>query len=168
VLLVFELLPAPRTLYSAEVPRVYRTLAAAPDDARVLELPTGLRDGTSSIGNFTARTQFFQTVHGKRLIGGYLSRVSRRRVRDFRNDPMLDALVWMSEGRLLDYSRRATLHESGPSFVRRTNLGFVVVDTVRTPAALRDFAIAAFRLQLVDTDGAFELYRPLAHPPTRQ
>ena len=69
-LLVFELLPAPRLLYSATIPTVYRHVAAAPDDTRVLELPSGVRDGTMSVGNFTARSQFFQTSHGKKLIGG--------------------------------------------------------------------------------------------------
>ena len=98
-LLVFELLPAPRPLYSATIPTVYRHVAAAPDDTRVLDLPSGVRDGTMSVGNFTARSQFFQTAHGKRLIGGYLSRVSKRRVRDIRLDPMMDALIWLGEGR---------------------------------------------------------------------
>ena len=78
-LLLFELLPSPRPLYSAEIPRIYRYIAEVPGDVRVLELPSGIRDGTQSVGNFTARTQFFQTAHEKRLIGGYLSRVSRRR-----------------------------------------------------------------------------------------
>ena len=97
-LLLFELLPVPRVLYSAEVPRVYRHIAAAPDDTRVLELPFGVRDGTSSVGNFTARSQFFQTYHHKMLFGGYLSRVSRRRISEIRRYEMLDALITLSEG----------------------------------------------------------------------
>jgi hypothetical protein len=160
VLLVAELLPAPITLYSAAVPDIYRRIAAAPQDVRVLELPFGIRDGTSSVGNFTARSQFFQTVHGKRLIGGYLSRVSRRRVRDTRRDSMLDALIWLSEGRDLDASRWRSLVESGPSFVERASLGFVVIDRRRTTRAMREFANTAFHLQLIDAEGDFELYAP--------
>ena len=52
----------------------YRDMLAT-DHREVLELPFGVRDGTSSHGNFTARSQFFQTYHHKPLIGGYLSRV---------------------------------------------------------------------------------------------
>jgi hypothetical protein len=161
-LLVFELWPAPRPLYSAAVPPIYAHVAAAPDDLRLLELPSGVRDGTSSIGNFTARSQFFQTVHGKRLIGGYLSRVSRRRLTDVRRDPMVDALIWLSEDRPLDPSRRRSLVEDGAAFVRRAQLGFVVVDRARTPEALRAFAVEAFGLDLIDASGEFELYRPAA------
>ena len=160
-LLVFELFPAPRPLYSAAIPDFYRhVVAPAPADARVLELPFGVRDGTKSAGNFSARTQFFQTAHGKRLIGGYLSRVSLRRISEIRSDGMLDALIWLSEGRTLDPSRQRELIETGPEFARRATVGFVVIDRERTPEALRDFAVRAFRLQLVEVDGIFELYRP--------
>jgi len=161
-LLVFELWPAPRPLYSAAIPPIYAHVAAAPDDLRILELPIGVRDGTSSIGNFTARSQYFQTFHGKRLIGGYLSRVSKRRLSDVRRDPVVDALIWLSEDRPLDHSRRRSLLEDGPAFVRRAQLGFVVVDRARTPDPLRAFAIDAFRLELIDAAGGFELYRPSA------
>ncbi len=161
-LLVFELWPAPRPLYSAEIPSIYAHVAGAPDDLRHLELPIGVRDGTRSIGNFTARSQFFQTMHGKRLIGGYLSRVSRRRMTDVRRDPMVDALIWLSENRPLDDSRQRSLVEDGPAFVQRARLGFVVVDRARTPEPLRTFAIDAFRLELIDAAGEFELYRPTA------
>ena len=161
-LLLFELLPAPRPLYSAAIPTVYRQVAAAAPDSRVLELPFGVRDGTTSAGNFTARSQFFQTAHGKRLIGGYLSRVSRRRVSEIRRDGMLDALIWLSEGQALDPSRARTLIEEGPAFIDRANIAYVVVDRARVPWALRDFAVRAYRLQLVEVDGEFELYRPAA------
>jgi len=159
-LVIFELWPAPRPLYSAAVPPFYARVAAASPDLRLLELPVGVRDGTSSVGNFTARSQFFQTVHGKRLVGGYLSRVSRRRLADVRRDPMVDALLWLSEGRPLDPSRRRTLVEDGPAWAERVRLGFVVVDQIRTPEALRDFAIDALDLQRIDAADEFELYRP--------
>ena len=158
-LLLFELLPAPRPVYSAAVPKIYNHIAADRDDSvRVLELPLGVRDGTRSVGNFSARSQYFQTVHRKPLIGGYLSRVSRRRMADIRRDPMANALIWLSEGHELDDSRRPWLLADGPSFVARAKVGFVVIDRERTPPALREFAIAAFALRPVERDGNFELY----------
>ena len=160
VLLAAELLPAPLTLYSAGIPTIYRHVAAAGADARVLELPFGVRDGTSSTGNFTARTQFYQTAHEKFLIGGYLSRVSSARVSAMRRDDMLDALMMLSEGSSLDPARVARLAELGPDFIARSRVSFVVIDRARTPAPLADFATAAFRLEHVETDGDLELYRP--------
>ena len=163
-LLVFELLPAPRQLYSATIPRIYQQVAAAPDHVRVLDLPWGIRDGTMSVGNFTARSQFFQTAHGKKLIGGYLSRVSKRRVMDVRRDPMMDALAWLAEGRELDASRWAALVADGPAFIERSGVAYVVIDRSRSSDRNREFAIEALGLRLVDVDGAFELYRPAVVP----
>lgn len=160
LLLVGELLPAPMTLHSAAVPRFYQRVAAAPEDVRVLELPTGIRDGTSSVGNFSARSQYFQTVHEKPLIGGYLSRVAIDRVSDMRRNDMVDALISLSEGGTLSADRQAALIDHGPAFVHEANLGFVIVDRRQASDALIDFAVRAFHLQRVEVDGTFELYEP--------
>ena len=159
-LLIFELLPVPRVLYSAEVPTIYQHVAEAPGNERVLELPFGMRDGTSSYGDFSARSQFFQTVHQKPLAGGYLSRISHKRVANARRDPMVNALMTLSEGGTLDPALSSELTRLGPAFASRARIGFVVIDRHRASWALRDFAIRALRLQPVETDGTFELYLP--------
>ncbi|MGE3405149.1 MAG: hypothetical protein AB7K63_21355, partial [Vicinamibacterales bacterium] len=160
--LVVELLPAPRTLHSASVPAFYRRVAEAPGDVRVLHVPYGLRDGTSSVGNFSARTQFFQAAHAKPLLGGYLSRVSSRRVASVRADDVLDLLIQVSEGRPIDAAQVQRLQDLGPGFIRRARVGFVVFDR----AAMSDETAAtlqhALQLSLAETDGAFELYVPLS------
>ncbi len=74
-LLAFELLPAPRTLHSAELPAAYRPIVSDPRPVRVLSLPFGLKDGLGSRGNYSATSQFYQTFHEKRLVGGYISRL---------------------------------------------------------------------------------------------
>jgi hypothetical protein len=160
VLLVLELAPAPRTLYSASIPSVYQTIAADPRPVRVLQLPFGIRDGTFTAGNFSARYLFYQTGHGKRLIGGYLSRISPKRVRDVRAQPTLDALVVMSEGGTLTPPHAAWIRSRGPTFIERANVGYVVVDEARTPAYLVKFVIDAWTLEEIQRDGNLTLYRP--------
>ena len=78
LLLVVELSPAPRTLYSAEYSPLSQNQRGRLAVGEVLNLPFGVRDGTSSAGEISAGSQFEQTLHGKPLIGGYLSRVSSR------------------------------------------------------------------------------------------
>lgn len=159
-LLLFELLPAPRPIYSAAIPRMYQHVKDAPRDVRLLELPVGARDGTSSIGNFTARSQFHQTFHEKALVGGYLSRVSRRRIDLLRSNEMIDALLVLSEGGDIPEEAKARLIDRGPAWTARSKIGFVVIDRARTSEALRTFATVALRLEHVETDGDLELYRP--------
>ena len=49
VALAGELVPVPRTLHSADIPALYQTIKDDPRPIRVLELPTGIRDGLSSM-----------------------------------------------------------------------------------------------------------------------
>jgi hypothetical protein len=159
-LLLFELLPAPRPIYSATIPRIYQHVKNAPGDVRLLELPVGARDGTSSVGNFTARSQFFQTFHEKALVGGYLSRVPRRRIDAMRSDQMIDALLLLSEGSELPAELHARLVDLGPVWTERSKIGFVVIDRAASTQSLRDFAVNALRLEHVDSDSGLDLYRP--------
>ena len=161
IILIAELLPAPRTLYSASVPAFYHTIAADPRPVRVLQLPFGVRDGTFTAGDFSAKYLFYQTVHGKRLIGGYLSRISQTRVRDMRRaQPTLDALVMMSEGAFLSPPHAAWIRSRGQGFISRANIGYVVVDLARTPPHLVEFVISAWDLERVAEDDGMILYEP--------
>lgn len=159
-LLAFELLPAPRTLYSAEVPAVFDVVAADARDVRVLVLPFGVRDGLSSLGNFSARTQFHQTRHAKRLIGGYLSRVSDERKALYLRHPYVGALIAKSEGRVLDDAAREAAVRSADTFVRELNVGYVVIDRALVPAEFERFAIDTLHLRMVGQSGSVSLYVP--------
>lgn len=161
VALSLELVPAPRTLYSAEFSPLYDHIAADPRPVRVLNLPFGVRDGVSSTGRFSARSQFNQTRHQKPLIGGYLSRVSRRRLMTMQHDfPVLASLMRLSEGRALDPGEPERLVAEGPAFVTQSDLGYVVVDHSLASPMLIDLASEAFHLELIERDGVLALYRP--------
>ncbi|MCA1652104.1 MAG: hypothetical protein LC753_18160, partial [Acidobacteria bacterium] len=167
LLLCFELLPAPRPVYSAYVPEFYKTIIAAdPRPVRVLTLPLGLRDGLSSRGEHSAAAQFYQTVHEKPLIGGYMSRLPRRHVRGYRGMKVIRALMDLSEGRRINPARLEAFIERAHSVLPQQRIGYVVVDTTRASSELIAFARAAYDLELVSTDGPQHLYRTeLASPP---
>lgn len=158
VLVAIELCPIPRTLYPAGVPSVYRAIAADNRPVRILELPFGIRDGLSSLGDFSAASQFYQTMHGKALIGGYLSRVEDREKDLHRQIPVLEALMEFSQGRTPPSSEIERATATGDSFVARANLGYVVMDTGRVSAAFRQFAIDALGLVPVESADNLELF----------
>jgi hypothetical protein len=158
--LAFELLPVPRTLYSAEIPAVYRTIAADPRPIRVLELPFGIRDGLSSIGDFSAASQFYQTAHGKGLVGGYLSRISNRRAAFLRRRPVLNALVALSEKRELSARGAGRARRRAADFLAQERVGYVVIDGARVSPQLREFAITLLNLRRIESSGRYEVYVP--------
>lgn len=159
-LLVVELAPMPRTLYSAEVPTIYDVIARDPRQVRVLELPFGVRDGTFAAGNFSARSLFYQTRHGKPLIGGYLSRISSKRLRALRSQPTLDGLMLMSEGGRLSPEHADRIRARAPRFLSRADLGYVVIDEAQTPPHLAQFVIDAWQLERIGHDAGLTLYVP--------
>jgi hypothetical protein len=164
--LVIELLPAPRVLYSAEVPEVYQLITATTDEAgRVLELPTGMRDGTSSMGRFNPASQYFQTRHHRPLVGGYVSRVSPWRRRETRRAPVLNAIFELSEGHPVSAGAIAAARDGRDAFLRRTCVRFVVVNKQQASEELRAFASATLRLMLVHEDLAYQLLTPIDPPP---
>jgi len=160
VALLVELWPAPRVLHSAAIPAIYRRIAADPRDVRVLTLPVGVRDGTSSTGNASALSQFYQTAHGKRMVGGYLSRVSARRIRDHRRLAVMDALLTLSEGKPLTARQAARAWANRDRFLRRAELGYVVINGERASPELKRFAIDLLRLEKIDEESPRELYVP--------
>jgi hypothetical protein len=166
VSLAVELTPAPRLLYSADVPDVYRLIAENGDDpGRVLELPTGVRDGTSSLGKFSPQNQYFQTRHHRAMIGGYVSRVSGWRKSENRRSPVLNAIFELSEGRSPSTELLERAREDGPTFLRRTCVRFVVVNKLRASQALQEFAVQALCLLPIHEDERFQLLTPLDPPP---
>ncbi len=167
LVLAVELWAAPRALHSAAIPSIYEVIARDPrDDIRVLELPFGVRDGTSSMGDFTARTQFYQTAHGKAIIGGYLSRVSPRRKRTYERLPVSSALLTLSEGAPLTPEQERLAREHVDRFLQRARLGYVVVDHQRASPRLVTFAIDLLGLTPVAREGSLELFvpRPVSRP----
>ncbi|MDP3717355.1 MAG: DUF2079 domain-containing protein [Acidobacteriota bacterium] len=163
LLLAMELWPAPRTLYSAAISPVYDTIAADPRNIRVLSLPFGVRDGVSSIGNFRPRSQFNQTRHEKRIIGGYLSRISEQRAERMRIErPTLAILMKMSEPQPLSAEDISTLTARGARFVDGTDLGYVVIDSRFVPEESAQAVINAWRLEEVQRDQHLTLYKPAA------
>ena len=161
VLLVIELWPAPRPLYSAHISTIYDRIAADPRPVRVLALPFGVRDGVRETGNFRPRTQYNQTRHGKALIGGYLSRISEQRVERMLHDyPTLDALVRLSEQKPIGPEVKAILDARGSVLITQGNVGYVVIDSRFIPADRAAMVIDAFALREVQRDGHLTLYVP--------
>ncbi len=99
-LFLFEHASIPLPINDSRVPSVYKTLAAASppggSDFTVLELPTGWRNGARVLGKpdeLIMMQQWYQTVHGKRRLGGNTSRNPAYKFQYFSEAPLLDDLI---------------------------------------------------------------------------
>ena len=65
---------------------------------------------------------------------------------------MLDALMHLSEGKLLAPGDTDRLAAIAPRFLARANVGYVVIDRMRASPALVDFAIRTLKLEEIEAD----------------
>ncbi|MBI2219631.1 MAG: hypothetical protein HYU53_00285 [Acidobacteria bacterium] len=157
--LAFELLPVPRVTASARVPVVYDTIASDPDEVTVLEIPFGIWDGRSQTGVPNTAKMYYQTRHEKRLVGGYLSRVPRRRIRSQLSHPTLRMLTLMSERQPVDRTLAEAARQDAGSFLQKGRIRYVVINSRTASPELRATAIDLLRLRLVASADGLELYR---------
>lgn len=162
-LLVFEMLPSPRPVYSAEIPSVFRIVAADPRPIRIINLPFGLKDGLSERGAFSAKYQYYQTMHEKALIGGYLSRLPDGAIGRYRRNIVVRTMLRLSEGTALEPGMEEEAVRLGPAFIDKTHVAYVFIDSGLCSTELVSFAKRAFGLTPVAVDGPFELYRTVGH-----
>jgi hypothetical protein len=159
-LLAFELAPLPRRLYAAPIPEIYRIIAGDPRDVRVMGIPLGIVDGEGGEGLYDASSQYYQTFHQKPIVGGGLSRISMRQRQRQRMFPVIRLLLRASEGRELNRREIVRARRAAPGFIRRSRLGYVVIDTRAASPELRDLTIDILDLEKIAESDGRELYRP--------
>ncbi|MFQ6014949.1 MAG: interleukin-like EMT inducer domain-containing protein [Anaerolineae bacterium] len=93
LLLLFEHLSVPLPLTDARVPEIYHRIAAEPGDFAILTTPLGWRNSFTVQGAENTRTEYYQTVHGKRLLSGNTSRNPPFKFEYFARVPVLRSIV---------------------------------------------------------------------------
>ena len=99
---VFEHLSVPLPLSNMAVPAVYETVARTmPGDFALLDLPLAWRNGARVTGTqdpLIMFEQYYQSVHGKRLLGGNTSRNPSQKFQYFAEAAVIDTLIALETG----------------------------------------------------------------------
>ena len=96
---VFEHLALPLPLSDARVPAVYETIAAEPGEFSIMQLPLGWRNSFGVLGPEKTLLQYYQTAHGKPMLGGNISRAPEFKMDYFKRIPYFYALTEIQFGR---------------------------------------------------------------------
>ena len=91
--LIVEHLAVPLPTTDARVPEIYRQIGAEPGRFSVLQLPLGWRNSYETFGSEDTRLQYYQSVSGKPIIGGNISRAPAFEMDYFRRIPLFQALT---------------------------------------------------------------------------
>ena len=82
-IILFEFLSAPYGMSSAEIPAFYRHIASDDEDYTILDVPL--------INN--AEAMYYQTHHGKKMIGGYVSRTPDDAINFLKSTPLFSNIL---------------------------------------------------------------------------
>ena len=97
LLIGLEYLRVPYPVAPVDIPGAYAEIAGDPGDKVVLEVPLGWRTGWGSTGRSLDRQQLYQIVHGKRLLGGFASRMPEDELQRMAALPGLGVLLALQE-----------------------------------------------------------------------
>lgn len=148
-LIALECFRLPYPTSEVSIPAIYRQIAADERDVSVLEVPLGWRTGWETTGRSFDAQQLYQTVHGKRLIGGFAARVPPSQLEEMSNLPGVRGL--------LDLQERIEIPEP-PTAHRRLEIARQMMELIEH---LPDFAAAR-----VMRDASVQKFLGGSAPPT--
>ena len=93
LLILAEHLAVPLPTTDASIPAVYQQIAAEPGEFAIMQLPLGWRNSFGVLGSEQTNLQYFQTAHGKPMLGGNISRAPAYKLDYFARIPLFRALT---------------------------------------------------------------------------
>ncbi len=160
-LLLFEHLSLPLPLSDLRLPPAYDAVAADGRDGALLDLPVGWRNGFNVFGKSDVVIMFeqwYQTFHGRPLLGGNTSRNPESKFQYFLEHPVIGVLAALQDGRSVpaeDFQRAQAL---GPQLLQFLNVHTVLVHRDKVPADFEAALTALFPLDLADVHDGIARY----------
>jgi hypothetical protein len=125
--LLFEHLALPAPLSDMRVPAVYAQIAADPRPVSILQAPLGWRNSFGVFGAEETRLQFYQSVHGKPMLGGNISRAPDFKMGYFQRLPYFQALTEIEFGRPVSPDLMAAAKAQAAELAYLYNVGYLVL-----------------------------------------
>jgi hypothetical protein len=153
-LILLEFFAAPFPVSPVGCSSIYDTLRARPEHGAVVELPLAFGDGFGSVTPADNRTMLAcQTVHERPLVGGFAARLSPRVVAAYRADPLLAALLRLSDATGFE-GAPLPARDQASDRLRADSVAFIVLDRAHASEALRRYVENELTVEKIAEDGA--------------
>lgn len=148
---------SPFPLFALDQPRLYLELASLPEGA-VIDAPFGVRDGFGELGSLDHRMLYYQSIHGKPLVGGFAARVPESLKRRYLSAPGLGTLLRLSAGAPAAEMVVTREDAAATAFLRARDIRYIVLNTNTATADLKAYVRSCLRTTLLATEHERELY----------
>ena len=125
--ILFEHAAVPVPLTEASVPPVYEQIRAEPGEFAVMQLPLGWRTSFGPIGSERTQIEYYQTVHGKPIIGGNIARSPAFKMGYFGRIPLFQALTGLEMYREPDPETDAAARRQAASLMQLYDVRYLVM-----------------------------------------
>ncbi len=125
--ILFEHLALPAPLSDARIPAVYEQIAADPRSVSVMHLPLGWRNSFGVFGPEATILQYYQTEHGKPMLGGNISRAPDFKMAYFEHIPFFQTLTELQFGRAVDPATLDAAQSQALDLMQLYNVGYVIL-----------------------------------------
>lgn len=163
LLLLGEHLSVPLPLSDMRVPAVYDKIAGEyPGDWTLLDLPVAWRNGFRVTGTqhpVIMFEQYYQSAHGKRLLGGNTSRNPPFKFQYFTEAPVINTLIALETGHEVDPEVVKRDRSLAPAVLRFFNIEAVVVHTDQTGPDMIPYIEAAMPVRAIYEQAGIVAYR---------
>ena len=168
-LILFEHLSIPLPMSDFRLPSAYAAVVADERKDALLDLPVGWRNGFNVFGKsdvIIMFEQWWQTYHGKPLLGGNTSRNPEQKFQYFMENPVIGVVAALQDGREVpeaDFRRAAAL---GPDLLAFLNIHTVMVHQEKVPSDFEARLTQLFPLTRQDEQGGIARYEAAWQPLT--
>jgi hypothetical protein len=149
--------PAPFPVTVLAAPPLYETLAGR-EQGTIGELPLGLRDGFGELGQLDHRTIYYQTVHGRPVLGGFVARLSPTLRARYEDAPVISSLLLLSSGETPSAWALARDRLVAPRLLREWRLNTFVLRKKDASRALKKYLTDTLDAHVTLSDDERDVY----------
>jgi hypothetical protein len=162
-LLLFEHLSIPLPLSDMRAPVVYKAIAdEMPGDWTLLDLPVAWRNGFRVTGTqhpIIMFEQYYQTVHGKRILAGNTSRNPPLKFQYFVEAPVINTLIALETGHTVDPAIVEGDRALAADVLRFFNIEAIVIHPAQVGPEMIPYVETTMPVELFRDDGQILAYR---------
>jgi len=158
-LISFEYLAIPFPMFNTEQPSIYAHIGGDKEAGTLLEIPLGWADGFKQLGVMEGDFMYCQTLHQKRIFGGYIGRFPDNRIEYYRSLPVIKDIIKLEEENGTQPAISVTEKESAKTFLTSFKVRYILVRKRFFNSPVHKYILEVFSVDKIYEDRNVIVYK---------